>query len=46
MKPGPSATRYLLLIDPDEAWTSALPKGLGPDEPAGTATAAAGPRRA
>jgi hypothetical protein len=30
MKPGPSATRYLRLIDPDKAWTSALPKGLGP----------------
>jgi xylulokinase len=35
---------YLRLIDPDKAWADALPRVLGPNEPAGTATAAAARR--
>lgn len=35
---------YLRLIDPHRAWASALPRVLGPDEPAGTVTGAAARR--
>ena len=35
---------YLRLIDPDKAWTNALPRVLGPSEPAGSATTAAARR--
>jgi xylulokinase len=35
---------YLRLVDPRRAWPSALPRVLGPDEPAGTVTPAAARR--